>query len=166
MLLVLFSFLLVLTLFMIFIQDYKDRAVHLFYFITTFALAVVIAVYQKQVLNQIIYSVVFLFLNFLCLKLYFKLKKVALPKDLSFGGLAIGDVVFLIVIIPLFDFYNYLIFFVSGMLFSLILHFSVKLFKKEENQTVPLAGYLALYLLIIIVITSFFKTEIYLNTSL
>ncbi|WBX75085.1 hypothetical protein PG911_10490 [Tenacibaculum ovolyticum] len=90
-----------------------------------------------------------------------KLRRKVMPKELFFGGVAIGDVIFLVVIIPLFSFINYTIFYVSGMIFSLILHFFVVRFKLDKKETVPLAGYLSVFLLFIFCLDRILKINLF-----
>lgn len=57
----------------------------------------------------------------------------------------IGDVVFFIAVSPLFSNENFILFFISGMILSGCTHLILS--KKESQTTIPLAGYLSIYLI-------------------
>ena len=59
----------------------------------------------------------------------------------------LGDVLFFYAIIPLFNVRNLVLFIVTGMVFSLLLHLMVNRFSQKEVATVPLAGYLSIWLI-------------------
>ncbi|WP_428741584.1 hypothetical protein [Tenacibaculum sp.] len=92
-------------------------------------------------------NMLFLGVNLILLWAYMYLKGKKVTEDF-FLGIAIGDIVFLVVIIPLFSFANYAVFYIVGMCFSLILHIIVQKRKLDERKTVPLAGYLSFFLMI------------------
>ena len=87
----------------------------------------------------------FVIVNVLGLFFYysFKEKKVVNPIDTRIG---LGDILFFLAITPLFSLKSYILFFIIGMLFSLIIHVVINAIKPQK--TVPLAGYLALILVI------------------
>ncbi len=75
-----------------------------------------------------------------------KHRKIINPFSHYFG---LGDLMFFLAVTPLFLPYNYILFFILSMLFSLALQ---QVFKKYMVQnTVPLAGFSALLLLLLIV---------------
>ena len=55
-----------------------------------------------------------------------------------------GDVLFFLAITPLFGSTNYVLFFITGMFLSALFHGLISL--KKKAGTIPLAGYLAMYL--------------------
>jgi hypothetical protein len=95
-------------------------------------------------------SFLFLVLNFIVVTVYFSIKNKAYlnPFDKLIGW---GDVLFFIALIPFFDFRAYLIFFVLSLLFSLLLFLVMKSIY-SKYKTVPLAGFMALFFIGIIVI--------------
>ena len=62
--------------------------------------------------------------------------------------IGLGDVLFFLAITPLFNLKTYILFFIIGMIFSLVIHISVNAIKKQK--TVPLAGYLSIILIVLI----------------
>lgn len=144
---------------MIFIQDFKDREVHIVFFIGVFITSMLIFINNNNSFHTLFKSTLFLIINLIILKVYTSLKKIDLNSELKYGGLAIGDVLFLFLIIPLFSTINYCFFYISGMIFSLVLHLIIKFFDKKE--LVPLAGYLSLYLMIILLISKLYNVDLY-----
>lgn len=105
----------------------------------------------------------FLVINLLVLSIYMHFKGRQTIKDFFHNGLAIGDVVFLVVVIPLFSFINYAFFYIIGMCFSLLTHIVVQKMKLDERETVPLAGYLSVFLMIILVLSNVLCVSLYDN---
>ena len=71
--------------------------------------------------------------------LYIKIK-LKVDFDQAFG---IGDLLFFIVISFTFATYSFLMVFIIGLLFSLLMHIIVKRF--QTLQSVPLAGYMSFF---------------------
>ncbi|WP_278008956.1 hypothetical protein [Flavobacterium gyeonganense] len=74
-----------------------------------------------------------------------KSKKFLNPFEHYFG---LGDLLFYVAITPLFLLKNYILYFILSMLFAILMQLGLKKFIKEE--TVPLAGFSALFLFIIL----------------
>ncbi|PXY41155.1 hypothetical protein DMB65_09375 [Flavobacterium cheongpyeongense] len=79
-----------------------------------------------------------------------KTKKFLNPFENYFG---LGDLLFYIAITPLFLLKNYILYFILSMLFAILMQLGLKKFIKEE--TVPLAGFSALFLFIILLKDNF-----------
>ncbi|OUL62336.1 hypothetical protein B8T70_10410 [Flavobacterium sp. AJR] len=79
-----------------------------------------------------------------------KSKKFLNPFQHYFG---LGDLLFYTAITPLFLLRNYILFFILSLLFAILMQFGLKKFIKEE--TVPLAGFSALFLIIMILKDNF-----------
>lgn len=127
-------------------QDIKQRAIHFLLPIVVFLIALIINVKSDHLNYLMIFkNIGFVGINILGLLLYFsfKGKKVINPIDKKIG---LGDVLFFIAITPLFNLRLYIVVFVLGMIFSLIMHLIVRLF--NEQQSIPLAGYLAFFLIV------------------
>lgn len=150
---------------MIFIEDSKNREVHIIYFLGLFLTSVYSFYIKNNSISSVYPSIFFLIANFSLLKIYMFLAKKKIANELYFGGVAIGDVVFLLVIIPLFSFLNYALFYIIGMCFSLIIHKIVKKRQIDERETVPLAGYLSLFLIGVLFLSILFQFDLY-NTIL
>lgn len=132
----------------VFYQDVKYRQIHIvlpiliflnsFYFLT-----------KKNFINYqiLLYNVIFVVLTISLLVIYMSIKnKSFLNPFANYFGL--GDLMFFIAITPLFITYNYILYFIFSMVFSAVLQ---SLFSKVMNaKTVPLAGFSALFLILII----------------
>mgnify|MGYP003604328226 CR=1 FL=1 len=103
---------------------------------------------SKISLKLIAFNVVFFLLILSILTIYMSLKNKSFlnPFQNYFG---LGDFLFYIAIAPLFLLQNYILFFILSMLFAIGLQIGLKKFIKE--QTVPLAGFSALLLFIVII---------------
>lgn len=90
-------------------------------------------------------SIVFLGITSIGFMIYqtLKHKHISNPIDTAIG---LGDILFFIAITPLFQVHNYVLFFVLGLLLSVVIY--VLTSKSETQTTIPLAGYLALFLMV------------------
>lgn len=85
-------------------------------------------------------------LAFLIVYMSLKNKKIINPFANYFG---LGDLLFYIAVTPLFVTYNYIVYFILSMVFAIVLQLSFK--KMMKYDTIPLAGFSALLLLLIMV---------------
>jgi hypothetical protein len=149
---------LAIVLLFVFIQDIKNRSIHIILPVLVFGIAMVIN-YLSVDLNfkDIAYNSAFILINIIGIVIYFSIKNKALinPIDTVLG---LGDVVFFIAITPLFSFRTYILFFIIGLMFSLIAHGVYTLFAK--SKTIPLAGYLALFLILNLFIKYILKIDL------
>ncbi len=74
-----------------------------------------------------------------------KNKKIINPFQTYFG---MGDFLFYIAVAPLFITYNFILYFILSMLFSIIMFLLLR--KKMKEETIPLAGFASLLLLALI----------------
>ena len=163
--LVILYVLLVLFLGLIFWEDFTSRLVNILYFIALAIIASVIFMLQNGVVKNMVFSLCFLLLNLLGVKMYTIMKKGA--NNVGFfeiPDLAEGDILFFLTVIPLFSFFNYIAFFISGLLVSLVIHLLVKV-SIDKRNTIPLAGYMALYLVGIVLYSQISDTNLYINLS-
>lgn len=149
-----------LVLVIITIQDLKNRLISIFALLFLVILSVFYWYVNSKEIITILYSVSFLFLNFTSLKVYTIITKKKKTEDLIYG-LGLGDILFFIAIIPLFNTTNYILFFISGLVVSIIIHSIVSLFMK--NELIPLAGYLSLYLIVFLTCIKFFDKSNYID---
>ncbi|MCD2257584.1 hypothetical protein KWG70_00040 [Psychroserpens sp. XSD401] len=127
---------------MIFYQDIKERQVYWFLF-PLVALCAGVLLYQNMLpelfFTTIIINLLFMVVLLLVVYLYSRIKlKTQISK--TFG---LGDGLLFLALIFTFSSVSFLILFVFGLVFSLVIHLAVK--KKSEFTTVPLAGYLSLF---------------------
>lgn len=139
-------FILSMVLLITCLQDVKKRTIHIILPIAVFLLALAINLYNPYLdLYDILYNSCFILINIIGVITYFsfKEKKIINPIDKMIG---LGDIVFFISITPLFKLKGFILFFISGLIFSLFLHLIFNVFKNKA--TIPLAGYMALFLVI------------------
>ena len=138
-------FLLSIILVIVIWQDLKQRTIHFMLPLLVFFVALVINFLNNQ-LDYImtIKNIVFISVNIVGLIFYFSFKKRAFVNPID-SMIGLGDILFFLAITPLFNLNSYIVFFVTGMIFSLLIHIVVGLFINQES--VPLAGYLAIFLI-------------------
>ncbi|QOG02178.1 hypothetical protein [Flavobacterium sp. MDT1-60] len=145
---------LLLCLVIVFIQDWKFRKIHVVLPLVIFAISFfIIAIEKYDLLEIVLFNTGFFLTTLSILTIYMsmKSKRFLNPFQHYFG---LGDLLFYVAITPLFLLKNYILFFILSLLFAIILQFGLKKFIKEE--TVPLAGFSALFLFIVILKDSFF----------
>lgn len=119
-------------------QDVKYRGVHWSVFLLLLASAVI---YRSGLIwANVGYNLIFITLLMSALTLYLSLKQGHIVV-ITRGFFSWGDILFLVVLAPLFEWRSYLIFFTFGTICVLLVHGIVHLFKHQES--VPYAGYLA-----------------------
>ncbi|MFB9108528.1 hypothetical protein ACFFVK_08055 [Flavobacterium gyeonganense] len=139
---------LLFCLIVIFFQDIKYRRIHIILPIVIFGISFLIVPLKKYDLVEIfLFNTGFFFITLGILTLYMSLKskKFLNPFEHYFG---LGDLLFYVAITPLFLLKNYILYFILSMLFAILMQLGLKKFIKEE--TVPLAGFSALFLFIIL----------------
>ena len=140
---------LLFCLFVVLIQDLKFRKIHIGLPILIFSLSILVfnrkgnLDYKIYLSNAMFFIII---LGILIVYMSLKNKKIINPFTNYFG---LGDLLFFIAVTPLFLTYNYILFFIISMIFSIVLQL---LFKKVmKDNTVPLAGFSALLLLLILI---------------
>lgn len=136
-------------------QDLNFRHIHVSLPIFIFAITYYL---NSNNTFDMLKSIGFLVINFIAITIYYSLKKSEITNPFQ-SQIGLGDLVFLIGIIPMFSFRNYILFFITGMLFTLALY---ALFSKKYSQkTIPLAGYLSIYLVVLLTTNSYVTTNIF-----
>lgn len=131
-----------MSLLWVFYQDIKERQVYWFLF-PVIALCSVILLYNNVFFElfktTLIINLVFVLFLILVIFIYSKYKlKTTISK--TFG---LGDMLLFFALAFTFSSVSFLVLFVFGLVFSLILHLLIK--NKSEYKTIPLAGYLSLF---------------------
>ncbi|NHN27998.1 hypothetical protein FIA58_020150 [Flavobacterium jejuense] len=123
------------------------RHIHVVLPIVVFSTAYFLTNYLQSNLKVISVNVLFFCITIALLTLYMSLKNKGFlnPFQNYFG---LGDLLFYIAITPLFLLYNYVLFFITSLLFSIVMQFV--LLKWIKKDSVPLAGLSALLLLFVI----------------
>lgn len=148
-----------LVLLAIIYQDLTYRKIHIALPVVLMLLLIV-GTYRNGNLNinSMLEILMFLILNMIGIFVYFsfKNKKIVNPFAKYIG---LGDILFLIAILPLFILRTYMLFFITGMLFSLLLYLIFK--NRLKFNSIPLAGYLSLYLATLMILNTFLETNIF-----
>jgi hypothetical protein len=139
---------LLLCLLLVFFQDWKYRRIHVILPLAIFLCSFYV-IYQGNLsqFKNVVFNLVFLGLTLGILTIYMSLKNKRFlnPFQNYFG---MGDLLFYVAIAPLFVIQNYILFFILSMIFAIGLQMGLK--KIIAEQTVPLAGFSALFLCIVI----------------
>lgn len=150
-------FMLLICFFTIFLQDWKYRRIHIVLPIMIF----LISLYTTQINTSISFEIVsynslfFLTtLSFLVIFMSVKNKHFLNPFQNYFG---LGDLLFYIAISPLFQLKNYILFFIMSMIFAIVLQLGLK--KIIKDNTIPLAGFSAILIMVIIIVDLIFDFE-------
>lgn len=144
---------LLLCLVLVFIQDIKYRKIHVILPIVIFAACFfVMPVKKYDLLEILLFNTGFFFITLGILTLYMslKFKKFLNPFQHYFG---LGDLLFYVAVTPLFLLKNYILYFILSLIFAILMQFVLK--KIIREKTVPLAGFAALFLFIILLKDSF-----------
>ena len=150
---VIIPFIIIAILLIIVYQDLKYRLIHISLLILLFSLSLTFWYLRINIISIILYNSAFLSINLIVLKAYTVLRKKKKTEDLIYG-LGIGDILLFYAIIPLFSTSNYILFFITGLIFSMVLHFLISIFV-TPNRLIPLAGYLSIYLIVYILYFKF-----------
>ena len=146
---------LILLFFTILYQDCKDRLVYWFLYplvgILALAIQYFILPFNSILLNVGTNLILVLFLLLVCYT-YTRLRRLEFTN--SFG---LGDVLFFIFITFTFSTISFLVLFIFSLFFSLLLH--LVLSRKNQQKTVPLAGYMSLFFGVVYGITFFCESN-------
>lgn len=121
-------------------QDVKLRAVHWIYFPLLAVAALGVQNWQPD-WTALLFNFTFLAGMLFMLTIYVSIRAGRMT-DITQGYFSWGDILFLLAVLPLFDFRTYLLFFTCGTFLSLVIHLLASRFQKQP--TIPYAGYMAL----------------------
>lgn len=139
---------LLIVLLIVFFQDLKYRRIHVVLPIAMFVLSIYTIQLRPLLVKNIVLNSAFfmLILSILVVYMSLKNKKFLNPFTHYFG---IGDLLFYLAVTPLFMLPNFILFFILSMFFALTLQLAFK--KVIKENTVPLAGFAALFLFIVLI---------------
>ncbi len=150
----LFKILLILNFGIIFLQDYKNRMVHWFWYPLVGVFGFLVQTYYIDYATLAVNSAVNLLLIFTVLLILWVYTKLILHRKLINESIGIGDVLFFIFLSFCFSIISFFVLFVFSLLFSLLLHFALKS-KNTISETIPLAGYMSLFFALVYGLTFF-----------
>lgn len=149
-------YILLLLLFVVFIQDFKTRRIYSMLLPIIFLTSIAYR-WKTFDLHQVLLCNLYILILLISLTLYlsFKNKRFTLVWK---GYLGLGDILFLVAVTPLFHVLEYIYFLTFSLLIIIILYLLSIVFIKRK--TIPLAGYLSvilsIYLLLNFDITQLF----------
>ena len=147
---------LLICLVLIIWQDFKFRHIHIVLPILVFGISYFLTNYILQNVKNILFNSLFLGITLFVLFAYvsIKNKKLLNPFKHYFG---LGDLLFFVAITPLFLIFNYILFFILSLLFSILMQLTLK--KWISKDSVPLAGLVSVFLVFIILCDTFLSFQ-------
>lgn len=121
-------------------QDLRFRGIHWFVF-PLLLLGAIALRWNELDATTLVLNTGFLTFLLLGLTLYLSLKEQRFV-NITKGYFALGDILFLIALIPLFSFEWFILFFTAGTILTLIFHVIASMIKPQK--TIPYAGYMAI----------------------
>ncbi|MFK8103067.1 MAG: hypothetical protein AB8G15_11100 [Saprospiraceae bacterium] len=152
--------LLLITLLGIIYEDFNYRGIHWWWLLL---LLLSILGWRPWNYEQIVINWGFLISQFILLTAYFSFKRKAFTCIID-QYLGLGDILFLLVIAILFSPFNFLLFFLGSLITSLVFFLVYQsLFPAPSAPTIPLAGAMAITLIIVLFASEIFKHPIHLD---
>ena len=136
---------------LIFIQDIKLRLVYWFLYPMLGVLCFLVQASHNSLDNLLINSIVNSAFVFFILATSYGYSRLRLKRHFLNEVFGLGDVLFFFAICFSFSSLSFLILFVFGLFFSLLLHLFLK--NRNQDQTVPLAGYMSLFFGVVYIIS-------------
>ncbi len=154
---------LLIVLLIILYQDFRFQAVSWIFFLIGFVLTMWISVkvdYLPDIFLNVVINTLFVLFQ-LCIIYLFTWIKYKQRKNIFKSVFGFGDLLFLIMIIPLFSPLNFIVFFIASIIFSLLVYSIINWLRIYKKQRVPLAGLQSLFLLVVIISQIFIKFSLY-----
>lgn len=138
-------------------QDFRSRKIA-WWLLPILAGVLLMSSIQKnsamEMTKEFSFNIAFLCIQFLFLWFWFLIKNKSISKIID-TQIGLGDVLFMICIALAFSPANFLVFYILGMIATLFATIIIRLFRSEKEKEIPLAGALALPLLVLISIRLF-----------
>lgn len=147
------NLLFILILLFIFYLDLRYRAIYWFIFPLLLVLILTMVIQQKPVdllFLDAAANFVFLLLQIFILTVYFSIKEQKWV-NITKGLLNWGDLLFLLCIAFYMNPSQYVLFYVLSLILSLLLSLGILIFKKSFVAKIPLAGFQALFLAVVVI---------------
>ena len=147
-----------IILLIIFYQDAKTRLVYLILYAFAGGASILLFLLNNsypEFFLSIVLNLSFLVILGGCTTIYFLLRK----KSIEFikNSIGSGDLIFFLILTLSFPFMRFIYFFACSLLFSIVVHW---IFEKKES-IVPLAGYMSVFYVLILVVTSAIGFNLY-----
>lgn len=143
-------------------QDLKFRHIHIVSLVFLIITSFVIAFREESITDVLQWSLISFCFLALQLGLTFAYFKVVRGNRMRIDQqLGLGDILFYIAIIPLFHFYNFILYYCLSLLFALLLYAVSSLVGIKKIKYIPLAGYSSMVLVMIILYKLVFTLNLY-----
>ncbi len=142
--LLLLKLVLIFVFFLIFYQDSKDRMVYWFLYLAVGILGFSIQLFYHSWQSILTETSINLFFVLVLILMSYIYTKFITGKKFINESIGKGDIFLFLTSTFLFPILTFCILFIVSLLFSLIIHLMVSI-KKENDITVPLAGYMSFF---------------------
>ncbi|MBL7883526.1 MAG: hypothetical protein JNL69_05625 [Bacteroidia bacterium] len=150
-------------------QDLKYRAVHWFIFpalFLTFGIKSLQTLTFEELAQHTFFNLGFVLVQLILLSVYMSIKHKKITNIIN-TQLGLGDILLWICLSIAFSPTNFILFFISGLCFSLIVYLIFRFLKKDSSEEIPLAGLQSLFLTIILLYNHFFSPlNLYSSTAI
>lgn len=144
----------VVLLLLVIVQDFKYRAISWLLIPALLLITVVRGVEMTSIETLLAFSLIniaFIAIQLLLLSLYISVKNRRLINIVD-SHIGLGDVLFFLVLCTAFSTLNFVLFYVSALLFSLLGFVIYQSFSKKEESSVPLAGLFSIAMLFVLLV--------------
>jgi hypothetical protein len=153
-----------ISLLMIAYQDYRSRAVHWIYFPLLALAGIVLNLTELHSPGRLLgytgFNFVFLCLQFVALKAWFFIRYKDRERIID-HKIGAGDLLFLTAACFFFSPLNFIVFYLSSLIFSILVHATKTLSDKPFGRSVPLAGLQATFFILFIYIPLFLNYSLF-----
>ncbi len=140
-----------IILILIFLQDWKGRAVYWFLFPLLALMLICVRLQHGVVIPELVQSVLlnisFMVVQLIILTLYFSQKRKKWV-NITAGLLGLGDILFLLCIAFYLSVLNFLFFYIAILMGVLFLWLTWQAVSKQKNKYIPLAGFQSLIFIV------------------
>jgi len=141
-------------------QDFKSREVYWFLFPIAGISMSLLFLKEASWYNYGLNVGVNLGVVIILITILYAYSKIKLKVNFWQEAFGLGDALFFIVFAISFPIVSFVVLFVAGLIFSLIM--SLYFSKKKESYTIPLAGYMSLFLILVFITTWVYSFNLYL----
>lgn len=150
------------------LQDFKHRLISwplIPLLLLCFLTQGFIKIPMAELLHNTFFNLAFIVLQLLALSIYISLKNKKLVNIVD-SYIGLGDILFFAVITTAFSPVNFIIFYIAGLLFTLISYGIYVSLKKSGSKEIPLAGTMSLALIIVLLADCFSLGNYFYNDTL
>ncbi|MES2141101.1 MAG: hypothetical protein V4511_15450 [Bacteroidota bacterium] len=145
---------LLLLLAVVLFQDLKQRQIS--WFLIPLLLVFFIAqglfrIPANELIHYTMFNIGFIVVQLVILTVYISIKNKKLVNIIN-SYLGIGDVLFIATVAAAFSPFNFIIFYIAALLFTLLVFLMVTLLTKNLSKEIPLAGAMAAVIMVLIIV--------------